>query len=316
MLNPLMVRVTVALSLAAGTLALPATGAPVAAQQTNPDDPVQQEGNDILGDVRSQVDTLTSGSSGSGGRPAPTCEWEDDNGQVHEGRMRWRIARVDQETWGDINNEDIEQGTFYRYECWSDDMDCGDPQHEGDDGCYGDVTYDNWCGDIVCYFDAINPPNLARLAVEDNFLETLGPPEPRFNPPGGTTIVNFDTWMWVENVPGTGRQGPWVMDDVPGILVTAWASLDEVEWDMGDGHTEPCPITTDEASAERDCSYAYQQSSAGESGGEYHGTVSVLWQVEWEATIYGNDIENTIDAPRENDFSLAVAEGQAIVTDD
>src|SRR5699024_11589248 len=42
--------------------------------------------------------------------------------------------------------------SFYRYECWHSDMECGDPFWPGDDGCYGEQTEGpgTFCGSSVC----------------------------------------------------------------------------------------------------------------------------------------------------------------------
>lgn len=314
MLNSPSTRAVVA-ALLAVTALVTTSAAAEADIQGKGDPPVYDDGENIGGDVRSQLAIVESGSSGGGGGTPPPCRWTDDEGEEHDdGVRRWRLTAVDQQTWGDIYDEwDIEQGVVYRYECIHPSM-CDGDLNASD--CYGDLLYgEGWCGSAICYFDAISPPALAVMLVEDSFLERLGPPEPQFSPPGGTTIVNFDTWLWVDNVPADGQRGPWSIS-VPGpISVEASASLSEVVWDMGDGNTVTCPITTDEASAERDCSYAYEQSSAGEPGDEFQGSVSVVWTVDWDATVMGQQVSNTIEAPREAEFSIAVAEGQAVVVD-
>lgn len=273
------------------------------------DDPVEDDGSELIGNIESEMDVLNNGRSGSGGEPAPTCTWEDEDGEEQEGHLRWRLTATEQENWDGFF--DVDSGAVYRYECWSDDMECGDPIWDGDDGCYGIMDSDTWCDSAICLFESINPPNLAQYAV-DGFVETLAPPEPQFSPPGGRTYVNFDTWMWVDNIPDGGVINPPAMS-VPGMTVTTTATLDSVTWDMGDGGGPVnCPLTTTEADAEAECTYSYPRSSANQPDNAYHGSASLTWLAEWEVEEFG--VSGEVEAPRTSEFTLEVAEVQSIVT--
>lgn len=341
MLNPLMARVTAAIVLAVGLLALPATQATVEAQDAVGADPppVWGDGENVGGELdagrtREQVDTVNSGSSGTGG-PPPTCTWSESvDGETVEhnnGTPRWRQPGRGSEFWEDdewvtegYDDEAVASGTVYRYECWHDDMvdpetgECRSPSPDTE-GCLGEAIDETWCGRFLCVFDAINPEALALLALDD-FLERIPPPDPQFNPPNETTIVNFDTWMWVEGVP-EGRQ----IDLPPLNVLDDWiqttARFEEVVWDMGDGSVFSCPLTTDEESAraEECTNYRYQQSSAGEGGDDrFHGSASIEWEVTYWGVLNGVEIEaqdTAFDELRQSPFSLEVAEGQAIVVD-
>lgn len=315
-------------ALAAGLLFLFAAVAPSTAQTAQrrapTPSPVQSEGDDIIGRIRSDRDTLNSGSSGRSYTP-PSCSWVDRDGEEHDdGVLRWRLTSLSQESWAEVLDEDVDEGVFYRYECWSPRM-CRDYVEGGDNrdvDCFGDLVgysgpdVDTFCGGPVCFF-ATSPENLALLAL-DEFVESLPSPVARFNPPDETTIVNFDTWLWVENAPPTGRIDFPAME-VPDQRVTSWATFEEVRWDMGDGSpdaTFTCPLTTDAESAQQaDCIYRYPRSSAGEGGDDrFHGTVSIVWQVEWESeSSIAGDASDSFEELRESEFSIAVAEGQAVV---
>lgn len=279
--------------------------------------PVQQQGEDIVGDIRAQVNTLNSGSPGSGG-PPPSCTWRDHSGpepvERTDGTPRWRPPGIGHEGWADTWEGGVGTGTIYRYECWHPDMGCRSPAPVTE-GCLGEAIDATWCGAFLCLFDAVNPPNLALLAVTDGFLERLGPPTPQFSPEG-ETLVNFDTWLWLADIPADGEQGPWSMA-VPGQEITATAAVvDEVLWDMGDGQDPvPCPITTDEASAQASCHYSYDRASVGQPNNQYVVTVSVNWVVTWEGTVLGTPVSGTIPAPRTGETTLAVSEAQSLNTD-
>lgn len=159
------------------------------------------------------------------------------------------------------------------------------------------------------------------LVAEDQFLEQLSTPQPRFSP-SNETLVNFDTWLWVDNIPDSGEDGPWGMSILDGLMsVEAWATMHEVRWNMGDADDPEsefdCPLTTTEADAKDNCTYEYKRSSAGQPGDEFQGNVSVVWEVNWTANVFGQELSNEepVEAVLDNEFSIAVAESQAIITD-
>jgi hypothetical protein len=279
--------------------------------------PVNEEGDDIVGGIRSQVDTLNNGSSGVGGGPPPSCSWTErlpsgEEVERDDGTPRWRAPGQGHDFWAEgwerSEGEVVGDGLIFRYECWHPDMGCRLPAPSGD-GCLGDALDETFCGSFLCLFDQVNPPNLARLAV-DGFIETLGPPQAAFSPPD-QTLVHFDTYMWLTNAPPGGEVGPWSMS-VPGLTVTAWATASVITWDMGDGTEVECPVTRDEASAAAaGCSHAYGFSSVHEPDERYQGEASMTYDVRWEAS-GGGSASGSIDAFRSGPFALAVADAQAL----
>jgi hypothetical protein len=317
-----MSRVGVLAAVVAGVVGVWLLPSPASAQSLPDYPPVGEDGDDIVGQVETQVDMLNSGSAGSGG-PPPTCPWTQlgagPNGEDVErtdGTPRWREPGQGHDFWADgweqSEGQEVGDGLIFRYECWHPEMGCRTPAPSGA-GCLGEDIQDTFCGSFLCLFDAVNPPNLARLLV-DGFVENLGPPVAAFSP-ADRTLVNFDTYMWLTNAPADGVVGPWSMS-VPGLTVTAWATASDITWDMGDGTTLTCPVTRDEASAAAaPCSHVYQVSSVRQPGERYAGNVSMTFEVGWQATGAGS-ASGSLDALRSNPFTLAVAEAQAINTGD
>src|SRR5690625_4995602 len=294
----------IVLALAASLVATLAMATPAVAEG---EPPVEDDGSDLIGRVEDQINDLETGSPG-GGQPPPSCTWTDEDGEEHDnGELRWRLTMNDQDVW-ESDNPETERGTFYRYECWHSDMECGDPFWPGDDGCYGEQTEGpgTFCGSSVCEFDAINPTDLSMYAL-DEFIQQVPAPSPQFNPPNGRTIVNFDTWMWVEGIPGDGHISAPELS-IPGITINTSADLNSIGWSMGDGGEFECPLTMTEADAKSECTYAYTRSSANQPNNTYTGQVSTVWEATWTAEPFGTS--GTVEVPRETDFELQVAEVQ------
>lgn len=85
-------------------------------------------------------------------------------------------------------------------------------------------------------------------------------------------------------------------------------------WPRGAQSARRLPITRDEASAAAaPFSHSYDVPSAGQPDGRYQGSVSLTYEVRWEATGAGS-ISGSVAAFRSGDFSLAVAKAEAINT--
>lgn len=133
----------------------------------------------------------------------------------------------------------------------------------------------------------------------------------------GEQITGLPTWLWLDP---TSWQSVEAEAGVPGVSVTVTASPTRTVWDMGDGTTVECAgsgVPWDAAgpdSQQTDCSHVYQDVSAGESGGRYEGSVTVMWSVAWEASTgeEGTFPEGSSSSP----FSVLVTEMQAVVTYD
>jgi hypothetical protein len=301
---------------AAVVVASVATIVPAASFPGGIEDPVGDDGQNLVGNIAEQYNQVNNGEPGGGRSKPPSCEWidtsEDPSETRDDGEVRWREPGQGHDYWDD--SVDGEGGAIFRFECWHDDMigENGECRVEAPSttGCLGQAIQETFCGSFLCRFDAITPSNLAVLAV-DGFVESLPAPQPRFNPPGGTTYVNFETWMWIESVPAGGSITAPVMQ-VPGMTVRTTASIDSVRWEMGDGGVVSCPLTVNEATAEADCNYSYVRSSAHQPNATYTGRASTVWLAQWE--IDEAPISGQVEAPRTTEFDLQVAEVQTIVT--
>ena len=139
-------------------------------------------------------------------------------------------------------------------------------------------------------------------------------PSVRTSPPvGRDQLVNLPTWMWVEDWnprSATATEGP--------LTVTVVATPRSVTWRMGDGSSIVCgagrawnpALREDQQST--DCSYAYTRSSANQPDLVYQARATMTWDVNWTAT--NGESGNLGQANRSVDFTMRVAEGQAIVT--
>jgi hypothetical protein len=232
----------------------------------------------LLGRVRSQVNRLNTYVS----NPTP-CVYTDSTGVEHPGHLQWRLSAVSQDSWDNIYGSDF--GTMYRLECWAPAA-----------GEWGELLE-------LEEFADINPENLARLAM-DEFLLGLPAPEPHLNPTG-TTLVNVDTWLTVDNIPAGSITAPPI--SVPGITVVMTATAGGVLWTMGDGGEVQCAgIATGSQ-----CSYTYTRSSSGQAGAQFHGNARVVWLGTY--SVNGVQANAQFPVPREAPFAIQVAEGQAVV---
>lgn len=274
--------------------------------------PVDIDGGTVSGSLAAQYEALQNGGSGSGAEPPP-CDYVGEDGE--NGYYRWAVAYGDDSYEFTRDPDAPKTGTYYRYECYHPEMGENGQQEEPPaiDGICGDYDGDGDAGRMICYFDQINPEGLAQLAV-DQFVRELDAPEPQFSP-SDMTLVRFDTWMWVENLESQQQDFPRI--EVPGQWVETSASFEEVEWEMGDGSAPVrCPLATDADSAQQNgCTHKYERSSAGEPNDEFHGTVSVVWEVTYTGMFIGQPVGDTLEVLLDNEFTLAVAESQAIVTE-
>lgn len=111
-------------------------------------------------------------------------------------------------------------------------------------------------------------------------------PAPGFAPPATTarTIVGIDTWFWVP-------QSQWkpmnASISVSGTTITATATPVTIRFDPGDGSKAvECagPGIIWAQGVETSCRYVYQYVSAHDPTGTWSGTLSVDWDVTWEAS--------------------------------
>ncbi len=160
----------------------------------------------------------------------------------------------------------------------------------------------------------VDPLVLAQRALRQ--LPLAGPSVATSPPPERDQLVNLATWLWVDG----GWEPLSATASVPGVSVTVTATPTLVEWAMGTGDSVLCdgPGTAydpgrREEEQSTDCSYTYRRSSAGQPGERYPVTATQTWSVSWSASgmAGGGDLGAV---SRSTEFSLRVAEGQALVT--
>ncbi|ACQ79733.1 hypothetical protein Bcav_1477 [Beutenbergia cavernae DSM 12333] len=132
---------------------------------------------------------------------------------------------------------------------------------------------------------------LARRAVVQMQLQPIAigmSPAPTVEPP--SILINAPTHLYVEN-PGEATTGPSTETaSDSGLTVTATATLERIEWDMGDGTVVTCEgdallgqaWTEDMGWDEPVCGHYYEHTSTDEPGGAYTVTAVSYWGIEWE----------------------------------
>lgn len=162
-----------------------------------------------------------------------------------------------------------------------------------------------------------NPP-VDPLALAQEALQRtpIPPPAVHLNPPEGRDqVVNLPTWLWID----AAQWQPVSANASAGnVTVTATASPQSVQWDMGNGDVVTCqgpgtPYDTTKSSSQQstDCSYTYRKSSASSPGGAFVARVTVTWDVTWSAVgIAGGG--NLGAADQSTSFPIRVAEIQAV----
>lgn len=137
-------------------------------------------------------------------------------------------------------------------------------------------------------------------------------------PPGSGAIgvVGLETWLWITD-PGETTTGPITRSaSGGGITVTATATVDRIEWSMGDGTTRTCtgPGTPYQESyggqSSPDCGHTYTRASIGQPGQEYTVTATTYWTIGWS----GGGASGTVEMDFSRSTQLAVGEVQSLTT--
>jgi hypothetical protein len=129
-----------------------------------------------------------------------------------------------------------------------------------------------------------------------------------------TQLVGFPIWLWVDDSVWRDFEAS---ASVSGVQVTVVAQPKETIWDMGDGNTVTCgqgtPWQPDGPEEQyTDCAHAYQFVSGDQPGGRYAASVTMVWSVAWYAST--GESGTLPDATRTTEFSLEVAQRQAVIT--
>ncbi|WP_439681841.1 ATP/GTP-binding protein [Embleya sp. MST-111070] len=128
---------------------------------------------------------------------------------------------------------------------------------------------------------APTPPTPAELGARASAQILLDAPTVHLTPgPGKTGLVGLPTWLWVDATPTSW--GPTsATAAVPGLSVTATATVDHITWTMGDGATVTCttpgtPYTPNRgAQPSPDCGHTYTRP------GIHTVTATTHWTITW-----------------------------------
>ena len=157
--------------------------------------------------------------------------------------------------------------------------------------------YVRLCGSIYqfVYVGSYSPTDVARVAYQ-RVTALVRRPEVGFSPPIDKMIVNFQTWLAVTAQPPMTATAA-----IPGLSATVTAQPVSIEWTTGsqvagDTTTIRCQPWGSTDSAQGGCAWTPAYPSIGKVTGttdlRYHGTVSIVWKVSWQAT---NGATGTLD---------------------
>lgn len=156
-----------------------------------------------------------------------------------------------------------------------------------------------------------DPAVLAAQAVEAMQLRAIDIGIIPIDEPGSVGLVGIPQWMWVED-PGESTTGPITRSaSAQGYTVTATATLDHINWDMGNGEVVRCSsigIPYEDV-------YAFTESpQCGHPGyvkqGSYGVSATSYWVVEWA----GIGQTGTIPLDFSRDTQIEIGEAQSVIT--
>lgn len=137
----------------------------------------------------------------------------------------------------------------------------------------------------------LTPQQVAQLAIKKMNMNAINVglvPTPTESNPNAMGVIGVPVWMWASN-PTSTTYGPLTASaSAGGITVTATATVERVEWDMGDGSAPincgqgtPYNSSVDGTKASPDCGYTYQKPSWNKPKHRYTVTASSYWKVDW-----------------------------------
>ena len=137
------------------------------------------------------------------------------------------------------------------------------------------------------YVGPLTPTDVARVAYQ-KATALVGKPDVAFSPPIDKMIVNFETWLGV-----TPRQPVTATATIPGLSATVTAEPTNIEWATGsrvagDSTNISCQPWGSTTSAAGGCAWTPAYPSVAKVTGttdlHYHGSVTIVWKVSWQAT--------------------------------
>jgi hypothetical protein len=129
------------------------------------------------------------------------------------------------------------------------------------------------------YWVPLLPPSLVVPAWRDDLVKKIPKTEPVWSPLMPTQYVSYPTYVWLDKA----KTSDVVLDvRVPSASATMTAQATKVVFNPG--------IPGDAVTCERiplkreDCSYTYRRTSKDEDKMRYAASVSVTWDISWNAT--------------------------------
>ncbi|TDE02202.1 hypothetical protein [Jiangella asiatica] len=141
-------------------------------------------------------------------------------------------------------------------------------------------------------------------------------PTPLEQNPDSIGLVGAPVWMWVAD-PETTTWGPLEESvTVGGVTVTVTTTVEQVQWDMGDGGSITCGTPGREYRVaygvrdSPDCGYRYEHTSRDQPGTAYRVSATSTWTATWTAT---TGASGALDAePLTSTVQVRIGERQTI----
>jgi hypothetical protein len=161
-----------------------------------------------------------------------------------------------------------------------------------------------------------SPYEIALSAVARLRLKAINigvVPEPG---PDSMGLVGMPTWMWVDKPTATTFGPTGVSASAGGITVSLDATVERIEWDMGDG-SEPV-VCTGSGTPYADhygkddsptCGHRYEKTSWSEPGHAFTVTARSYWRIDWAGAGQSGTIR--LD-PLQESVDLRVGEAQVL----
>jgi hypothetical protein len=248
------------------------------------------------------------GGDGGGGAGTNTCEWQG----------QW--VKCYQQGYGWFNESD---GCYYILE--SPQPPTSDPLWEGRAPGDGAIYRQRCWGDVMgTPVWRQNPPpgqpatvTPAQLAARAIRALPMGKPQIGIVPEStGRGLVGLPVWMWT--AVGETTWGPVSRTaSVPGLAVTARATVTRIVWSMGDGGSVTCtnPGTPYQlafaGSTSPDCGWKYERSSRTQPDGRYTVTAIATWSIEWWVVGGGETGDATVT--RQAQTTVQIDELQVVI---
>lgn len=102
------------------------------------------------------------------------------------------------------------------------------------------------------------------------------------------TYVGLPVWMWAADRTSLNYGPHSVTESVGGLVMSLTATVDRVEWDMGDGTVVSCGpghvyVASYGMVPSPSCGHEYSRTSRSQPGGMYTVTATSYWVVTWSS---------------------------------